>query len=141
MKVTVFTCKQGYVFTVHFLFKCRRLNLLLDTQLEHLEGEKKEGVHPVLLYGCEIWAYENMDVVSKLQHRFLKLILGVKFTTPTQMVLGKVGRYLTDSMEAKCRIFGFCYDLCSTSYSELPTISNLMNGYEYKLSWLMEVTG
>ena len=106
-------------------------------------------MHPVLLYGCEIWAYENMDVVSKLQHRFLKLILGVKFTTPTQMVLGKVGRYLTDSMEAKCRIFGFCYDLCSTSYSELPTISNLMfqlcsklyYGYEYKLSWLMEVTG
>ena len=103
-----------------FLFKCRRLNLPLDTQLEHLEErerEKKKNVHPILLYGCEIWAYENMDVVSKLQRRFLKLILGVKFTTPMQMVLGKVGRYLTDSMETKCRIFGFCYDLCINNVS------------------------
>ena len=89
-----------------------------------------------------------MDVISKVQRRFLKLVLGVKFTTPMQMVLGKVGRYLTDSMEAKYRISGFCYDLCNTSYSDSPTISNLMfqlcsklyYRYEYKVSWLTEVT-
>ena len=37
-----------------------------------------------------------MDVISKLQLRFLKLIFGVKDTTPTCMVLGEVGRYLIE---------------------------------------------
>ena len=66
-----------------------------------------------------------MDVISKLQLRFLKLILGVKVTTPTCMVLGEVGRYPIE-IEAKCRMLGFWYGLCSTSHSESPKISNLM---------------
>ena len=71
------------------LRKCRQLNLPLDIQL----GLFEKCVHLILLYGCEIWACEKMDVISKLQFRFLKLILGVKVTTPTCMVLGEVGRY------------------------------------------------
>ena len=45
--------------------------------------------------------------------RFLKLILGVKVTTPTCMVFGEVGRYQTET-EAKCRMLGFLYGLCSS---------------------------
>ena len=52
------------------------------------------------------WAHKNMDVISKLQVRFLKLILGVKVTTPTCMVLGEVGRYPIET-EAECRMLGF----------------------------------
>ena len=62
---------------------CRQLNLPLDIQLEPFEN----CVHPVLLYDCEIWAYENMGVISKLQLRILKLVLDVKVTAPTYMVL------------------------------------------------------
>ena len=88
-----------------------------------------------------------MDVTSKLQLRFLKLILGVKVTTPTCMVLGEVGRYPI-KIEAKCRMLGFWYErLCNTSYSESPKISNLMfqlcsklyYACDYNLSWLMKV--
>ena len=53
------------------LRKCRQLNWPLDIQLELFE----KCVHPTLLYGCEIWSCEKMDVISKLQLRFLKLIL------------------------------------------------------------------
>ena len=53
------------------LRKCRQLNLPLDMQLELFE----KCMYPILLYGFEIWACENMDVISKLQLRFLKLIL------------------------------------------------------------------
>ena len=106
----------------------------------------KATVHPILLYGCEIWACEKMDVISKLQLRFLKLILGVKVTTPICMVLGEVGRYPIE-IEAKCRMLGFWYGLCSTSHSESPKISNLMfqlccklyYASDYKLPWLMKV--
>ena len=48
------------------LRKCRQLNFPLDMQLELFE----KYVHPILLYGCEIWACEKMDVISKLQLRF-----------------------------------------------------------------------
>ena len=41
------------------LRKCRQLNLPLDIQLERSE----KCVHPVLLYGCEIWAFEKIDVI------------------------------------------------------------------------------
>ena len=54
------------------LRKCRQLNFPLHIQLELFE----KCVHPILLYGCEVWACEKMDVISKLQLRFLKLILG-----------------------------------------------------------------
>jgi hypothetical protein len=124
------------------LRKCRQLNLPLDIQLELFE----KCVHPILLYGCEIWAYENMDVVTKLQLRFLKLLLGVKVSTPTCMVLGELGRYPIE-LEAKCRILGFWYSLCSASNLESPKISNLMfqlcsklyYACEYKLPWLKKV--
>ena len=66
-----------------------------------------------------------MDVISKLQLRFLKLILGVKVTIPTCMVLGEVERYPIE-IEAKCRMLGFWYGLCSTFHSKSPKISNLM---------------
>ena len=126
------------------LRKCRKLNLLLNIQLEPFE----KCVHPNLLYGCEIWACEKMDVIWKLQLRFLRLILGVKVTTPTCMVLGEVGRYPTE-IDAKCRMLGFWYSLCSTSHSESPMISNpmfqlcskLYYECDYKLSWLMRVYG
>ena len=98
------------------------------------------------MYGCEIWACEKMDVISKLQLRFLKLILGAKVTTPTCMLLGEVGRYLIE-IEAKCSMLGFWYGLCSTAHSESPKISNLMfqlclklyNACDYKLPWLIKV--
>ncbi len=62
------------------------------------------------------------------------------------MVLGEVGRYPIE-IEAKCRMLGFWYGLCSTSHSESPKISNLMfqlcsklyYASDYKLPWLMKV--
>ena len=116
------------------LRKCQQLNLPLDIRLELFE----KCVHPILLYGCEIWACEKMDVISKLQ-----LIL---VTTPTCMVLGEVGRYPIE-IEAKCRMLRFWYGLCSTSDSESPKISNLIfqlcsklfNASDFKLPWLMKV--
>ena len=88
-----------------------------------------------------------MDVVLKLQLRFLKLIISVKVTTPTCMVADEVGRYPIE-IEAKCRMLGFWYSLRSTSNSESPKIyknltfqqcSKLYYACEYKLPWLKEV--
>ena len=65
------------------LKKCRKLNLPLDIQLELFD----KCVQPVLLYGCEIWGCQSIDMLSKFQLRFIKLVLGVHKPTPLCMVL------------------------------------------------------
>lgn len=50
-------------------------------------------VLPVLLYSCEIWGYENIDVIERVHLRFLKHILNLKSSTPSFMVYGETGRF------------------------------------------------
>lgn len=50
---------------------------------------------PILLYGSEVWGIYNNDrykIVDKLHFRFCKYILGVKYQTPNNVVLGELGR-------------------------------------------------
>ena len=48
-------------------------------------------VKPILLYGSEIWGFCNIDVIERVQLRFLKIILGLKKSTPNIMVYGETG--------------------------------------------------
>jgi hypothetical protein len=69
--------------------KCRQHTLPIDIQLD-LFGRL---VVPILLYGCEIWGFENVAIIEKLQLKFLKYVLGVRPSTSTCMVLGKTGSF------------------------------------------------
>ena len=48
---------------------------------------------PVLLYGSEIWGYENNDLTEKLNLKFCRKILRVNNSTSGCMVLGELVRY------------------------------------------------
>ena len=50
-------------------------------------------VLPVLLYSCEKWGYENIDVIERVHVRFLKHILNLKSSTCSFMVYGETGRF------------------------------------------------
>ena len=50
-------------------------------------------IRPILLYGCEIWGYGNVEVIERVQLKFLKQILNLKKTTPSFLVYGEVGAY------------------------------------------------
>ena len=54
---------------------------MAEKSVMHLTDFIVNCPHPILLYGCEKWMDENMDVVLKMQLRLLKLILGAKATT------------------------------------------------------------
>ena len=43
------------------LRKCRQLQLPVDIQLELFDILVK----PILLYGCEVWATESVDIIEK----------------------------------------------------------------------------
>ena len=48
-------------------------------------------VVPIITYGCEIWESGNIDIIEKLQLRFVKYILNVNKITCSNMVYGEVG--------------------------------------------------
>ena len=50
-------------------------------------------IRPILLYGCEIWGYGNLEAIERVQLKLLKQILNLKKTTPSFMVYGEVGAY------------------------------------------------
>lgn len=48
---------------------------------------------PILLYGCEVWGFSNLDVIERVHLKFCKLILHVKNITPNFIVYRELGRY------------------------------------------------
>lgn len=69
--------------------KIRLFNLPMEQQFDLFD----KVVVPVLLYACEIWGYENIDIIEKIHLKFLKYILCMKSSTPSYMVYGESGRY------------------------------------------------
>ena len=50
-------------------------------------------VTPILLYGCEIWGFENLDSIEKIHLKFCKIILNLKTSTPNFMIYGELCRH------------------------------------------------
>ena len=122
--------------------KCRKLNLPISVQLELFE----KCVQPVLLYGCEVWGYQSLELVTRFQLRFLKLVLGVNKTTPSCMVYGELGCYPTQ-IDVQYRLLSFWYKLMINSNNSINKIScnilrlcmKLYVDGVYKLPWLEHV--
>jgi hypothetical protein len=71
------------------LKKARNLSLPLDCIINAFDVM----IVPILLYGCEIWGYENVNIIEKTHLKFLKLAAGLKMSTPSVMVYGELGRF------------------------------------------------
>ena len=67
--------------------RSKSLYLPIDLQIDLFH----KTVKPILLYGCEIWGYGNIDMIEKVQLKILKQILNLKSSTPTCMVYGETG--------------------------------------------------
>ena len=70
------------------LHKVKKLRLPVDLALELFD----HLVVPVMLYGCEVWGFENIKDLEVLQRKFIKLLLGVNKFTPNVMVYGETGQ-------------------------------------------------
>ena len=47
---------------------------------------------PILLYGCEVWGFENIDQIDVFYRKFVKYILKLNKYTPSCMINGEIGR-------------------------------------------------
>ena len=50
-------------------------------------------IAPILLYGSEVWGYENCEVIEAYYFRFCKMMLHLIPSTPKVMVYGELGRF------------------------------------------------
>jgi hypothetical protein len=124
------------------LKKIRKHDLPLDLQLELFD----KCVKPILLYGSEIWGFENLQLCDKMQLKFYKILLNVRKSTPSCMVLGEIGQ-LPVSIDAKCRLLCFWFKLCLNYFEGSNKVSVLMlrlcqsafDNSDYKLPWLETV--
>ena len=49
-------------------------------------------VLPILLYGCEVWGFEDLKCIEKVHIDFLRKLLPLKKSTPSYMIYGELGR-------------------------------------------------
>ena len=60
----------------------------------------------VLFYGCEVWGYEKLDILEKVQTDFGKMILKLNKKTSNYFVLGETG-LIPLHILVKCRLLNF----------------------------------
>ena len=70
------------------LRKARNLNLSLQSMLSLFDTL----VVPILTYGSEVWGFENIELIERVHLKFLKLVSGLRNSTPSFMVYGELGR-------------------------------------------------
>ena len=72
---------------VSLLRKSRNMQLPIDIQIELFN----KLVKPIILYGCEVWGFGNLEIIERVQLKFLKYILNLKTSTSIYIVYGETG--------------------------------------------------
>ena len=98
------------------LRKMKRLALPIDTQIDLFE----KTVKPILLYGCEPWAFVNNQILEKVQLKFLKYIQNIKKSTPTHIIYGETGVYPL-SIDIETRFISFWSKIILRKHNYLLT--------------------
>ena len=116
--------------------KLRHFNLPIDCQLDLFD----KVIQPVLLYSCEIWGYEQLEVIEKVHLRFLKFILNLKSSTPNSMIYGETGRFPL-SITVKTRMITYWTKVLTAPDNKLVKVyyqyfHNCYRNGSYKHPWL-----
>ena len=102
-------------------------------------------VKPILLYGCEIWGFSNLDIIERVHLKFCKFLLHLKKSTPNFMMYGELGACtMSVYMYIQTRIVNFWSKLVNCENSKLSSIiykyaylQHTQNGLE--IPWIKAV--
>ena len=100
-------------------------------------------VIPVMLYSCEIWGHENIDILEKLHLKSLKYVLHLNRNTMSAQVFGESGFYPL-SIDVKVSMISFWADLVNPTCEKLTNkmykiCHDLFCMDEYKSPWLCAI--
>lgn len=103
---------------LHLLYKrIRNLHLPIDLQLHLFD----HTILPILLYGCEIWGYQNTKIIETVHNQFLRYITRLRKSTPIYMLYGELGRYPVE-ITIKTRMIGFWISVVNSSNDKISKI-------------------
>ena len=89
-------------------------------------------VEPILLYGSEIWGYENIKIIEQVHLGFCKRILKVRSFTPNFMVYEELRRYPLE-IRVKIRMISF--------WNRLVNNNERMSSCIYRLLYSLNSNG
>ncbi len=121
------------------LTKSRKLNLPIDLQLELFN----QLVLPILLYGSEVWGYQNIEHIERFHRKYLKQTLKLNKSTPNCMVYGESAqRNLSITVDQ--RMINYWLRIQNSKESKLSNIMyrlmyNMFNADVYKFKWLSRI--
>ena len=95
---------------------CKEKDIPIDCIIELFS----KTIDPILLYGCEIYGFENCQLLEKFRLQCLKTILRVRTSTPSYMVLAETGLPSLESVIRK-RMIGFWSRLVSHDTTNLAS--------------------
>ncbi|MCG8049047.1 MAG: reverse transcriptase family protein [Candidatus Thiodiazotropha endolucinida] len=115
----------------------KRLELPFDIQIDLFD----KTIKPILLYGCEIWGFGNIDVLERVQLNYFKYLFGLKKSTPSYMIYGELG-VMPLYVDIQTRIISFWSKLIEDAENVKlsTTIYNILCGLscenKAKLLWI-----
>ena len=130
---------QGRKAQFSMLVKARKLNLPIDIQCSLFESL----VFPTLLYGCEVWGFQDINMLEVFYRKFIKKMLKLRPSTASCMIYGEVGRLPLQVTADKYLISYWLRVLNKDSQTLVYIIYiialNLFLRDEYKTHWLSRV--
>ena len=69
--------------------RINNLNLPVDLQLKLFD----HTVLPIMTYSCEVFGFENIQILERIHNEFLRKITKTKKSTPLFMLYAELGRY------------------------------------------------
>ena len=92
---------------MYVLFKrIRNIDFLIDFQLYLFD----HVILPIALYGCDIWRFENSQIIKNLHNDFLRQIINLRQSTPIYILHAELGRH-SIQINIKSRMIGSGYRL------------------------------
>ena len=125
---------------LHVLYKrIRNLNLPIDLQLQLFD----HTILPIALYSCEVWGFENTQLIENLHNEFLRRITNLKKSTPIYMLHAELGRQPIE-INIKNRMVGFWLSIVNGKETKLSNIlyKILLHDYNsgiYEHKWIRSI--
>ena len=122
-----------------FGLNAKAVNLLLPPDI-HIDLFEKM-ISPILLYGCEVWGYSNLEPLEVFYRSFIKRVLGIGKSTANCIIYGEVGKYPLAYRVFK-RMISFWIKISEGKSSKLSSIMyklifKLHINNSYHSPWLM----
>lgn len=103
---------------MHLLYKrIQNLHIPIDLQIQLFH----HTILPILLYGCEVWGFQNIKMIENLYNQFFRSIIKVRKSTPIYMIYAELGIKPVE-IQIKSRMINFWVNTLNSDNSKFSKI-------------------